>query len=208
MSDPTRNFVSHSVIEPDSLQQTRILLEKAAGSSLPDWEALVPRYQLGVFAKGADIFAVGEWQPFVYIVRRGIVKLSYANEQGEEWIKSFIVEGDFFACPNVLIAGLKTDYAAIALEDSLIEQVDYATMQSLTARHPAWQRAMRQLLEWHIVRKEQRERELLTMRPDQRYQSFLVTYPALAERIQVRDVAHYLGVTPEALSRIRKRLRA
>jgi CRP-like cAMP-binding protein len=207
MPDPTQNFVPHSVNEPDFLQQTRILLEKAAGSSLPDWDAFMPSYQLGVFAKGADIFAVGEWQPFVYIVRQGIVKLSYANEQGEEWIKSVIVEGDFFACPNVLITGLRTDYAAIALEDSLIEQVDYATMQSLAARHPAWQRAMRQLLEWHIVRKEQRERELLTMRPDQRYQSFLLTYPALAERIQVRDVAHYLGVTPEALSRIRKRLR-
>jgi CRP-like cAMP-binding protein len=189
------------------MQQTRILLEKAAASSLPDWEALAPRYRLGVFAKGADIFEEGEWQPFVYVVRQGMVKLSYTNDQGEEWIKSFIGEGDFFACPNVLVAGLKTDYAAIALEESQIEQVDYATMQGLMERHPAWQRAIRQLMEWHIVRKEQRERELLTMRPDERYQSFLDTYPALAERIQVRDVAHYLGVTPEALSRIRKRLR-
>jgi len=33
-------------------------------------------------------------------------------------------------------------------------------------RHAAWQRAVLQLLEWHIVRKEQRERELLTMRPE------------------------------------------
>jgi CRP-like cAMP-binding protein len=189
------------------MQQTRILLEKAAATSLPDWEALDPSYRLGAFAKGEDIFASGQWQPFVYVVRQGMVKLSYTNDKGEEWIKSFIGEGDFFACPNVLIAGLKTDYAAIALEDSLIEQVDYAAMQSLTERYPAWQQAIRQLLEWHIVRKEQRERELLTMRPDARYQSFLDTYPALAGRIQVRDVAHYLGVTPEALSRIRKRLR-
>lgn len=189
------------------MQQTKILLEKAAASSLPDWETLAARYQLGRFAKGADIFEAGQWQPFVYVVREGIVKLSYTNAQGEEWIKSFIGAGDFFACPNVLVAGLKTDYAAIALEDCEIEQVDYASMQSLMERHPAWQRAIRQLLEWHIVRKEQRERELLTMRPEERYQSFLETSPALAERIQVRDVAHYLGVTPEALSRIRKRMR-
>ncbi|MDE2430636.1 MAG: Crp/Fnr family transcriptional regulator, partial [Burkholderiales bacterium] len=67
--------------------------------------------------------------------------------------------------------------------------------------------AIRQLLEWHIVRKEQRERELLTMTPEQRYQAFLTSYPQLSSRIQLRDVAHYLGVTPEALSRIRKRLR-
>ncbi|MCV2354612.1 Crp/Fnr family transcriptional regulator [Paucibacter sp. B2R-40] len=189
------------------MQQTRKLLETAADQALPDWDALAPTYQLGQFAKGADIFASGEWQPFVYVLRQGLVKLSYTNEQGEEWIKSFIGEGDFFACPNVLIAGLKTDYGAVALEDCQIEQVDYAAMNRLMALHPAWQRAIRQLLAWHIVRKEQRERELLTMRPDERYQSFLQTYPVLAKRIQQRDIAHYLGVTPEALSRIRKRSR-
>jgi CRP-like cAMP-binding protein len=190
------------------MQNTRLLLETAADQALPDWDLLAPTYQLGQFAKGSDIFAPGEWQPFVYVLRQGLVKLSYTNEQGEEWIKSFIGEGDFFACPNVLIAGLKTDYGAVALEDCLVEQVDYAAMSQLMALHPAWQRAIRQLLEIHIVRKEQRERELLTMRPEERYQSFLQTYPALARRIQVRDIAHYLGVTPEALSRIRKRLRA
>ncbi len=189
------------------MQQTRHLLETAAATALPDWDLLTPRYQLGEFARGADIFAIGEWQPFVYVLRQGLVKLSYCNEQGEEWIKSFIAEGDFFACPNVLLAGRKTDYAAIALEDCLIEQVAYADMRRLMDRHPAWQRAILQLLESHIVRKELRERELLTMSPEQRYRSFLRGSPALARRVQVRDIAHYLGVTPEALSRIRKRLR-
>jgi CRP-like cAMP-binding protein len=114
--------------------------------------------------------------------------------------------GGFFACPNVLLAGLRTDYFATAVEQCEIEQVDYSEINKLIALHPDWQRAVRQLLEWHIVRKEQRERELLTMAPEERYQSFLKNYPAIASRIQLRDVAHYLGVTPEALSRIRKRI--
>jgi len=190
------------------MHQTRLLFEQAAAAPLPDWEQLAPAYRLGQYKKGADIFAEGEWQPFVYVLRQGMVKLSYINEQGEEWIKSFIGEGDFFACPNVLVAGRKTDYSAIALEDCLLEQLDYASLRRLMLRHAAWQGAVLQLLERHIVRKEQRERELLTMRPEERYQSFLSSYPAIAERIQQRDMAHYLGVTPEALSRIRKRLRA
>ena len=190
------------------MHQTRLLLERAAAGPLPDWDALAPSFRLGQFGKGADVFAEGEWQPFVYVMRRGLVKLSYFNGLGDEWIKSFIGDGDFFACPNVLLSGGKTDYSAVALEDSEIEQVDYASLRGLMERHAAWQRAVLQLLEWHIVRKEQRERELLTMRPEERYQSFLKTFPALAPRIQVRDIAHYLGVTPEALSRIRKRLRA
>nr|WP_295130205.1 Crp/Fnr family transcriptional regulator [uncultured Roseateles sp.] len=190
------------------MHQTRLLFEQASGAPLPDWGQLEPSYRLVHFSKGADIFAEGEWQPFVYVIRHGMVKLSYFNEQGEEWIKSFIGEGDFFACPNVLVAGQKTDYSAIALESCQVEQIRYVDLRELMGRHASWQGAVLQLLERHIVRKEQRERQLLTMRPEERYQSFLSSYPALAERIQQRDIAHYLGVTPEALSRIRKRLRA
>jgi CRP-like cAMP-binding protein len=190
------------------MQSTKILLETAAGGALPEWEMLQASFHLQSFSKGEDVFAAGEWQPYLYVVRSGIVKLNYLSEDGQEWIKSFIGEGDFFACPNVLIAGLKTDYFATALEDCEIEQVDFAKLKQLMLSHPAWQKATHQLLEWHIVRKEQRERELLTMAPEQRYQAFLKTYSGLSARIQLRDVAHYLGVTPEALSRIRKRLRA
>lgn len=194
--------------DPLALQQTRLLIEGAAGMSLPEWSALAPGYRLGVYGRGDDVFAAGQWQPFVYVLRQGLVKLSYNTEQGEEWVKSFIGEGDFFACPNVLVAGGKTDYAAVALEYCLIEQIDFAALQTLTERHPEWQRAIRQLLAVHIVRKERRERELLTLRPDERYLAFVRGQPDLAARLQQRDLAHYLGVTPEALSRIRKRLRA
>ena len=188
------------------MQQTRLLMERAAGEALPDWDVLNASFQLLHIAKGQDVFAADEWQPNIYVVRSGIVKLTYLSEDGQEWIKSFIGEGDFFACPNVLIAGLKTDYFATAVEDCEIEQFDSQAMKKLTDTYPQWQKAIRQLLEWHIVRKELRERELLTMAPEARYQSFLKTYPLIAARIQLKDVAQYLGVTAEALSRIRKRL--
>lgn len=189
------------------MRQTRALLEKAAAAALPEWASLAATGRLCTFQRGDAVFVQGQWQPYVYVVCQGLVKLSYFNEDGDEWIKSVIGEGDFFACPNVLVAGLPTDYAAIAVEDCQIERVDFAGINGLMARYPLWQHAIRQLLEWHIVRKEQRERELLTLTPEQRYQAFLRDHPTWAERLQVRDVAHFLGITPEALSRIRKRLR-
>jgi len=189
-----------------AIEQTRMLMESAAGTTLPDWHLLAASCQLRQFPKGTQIFAVDEWQPYVYVVRSGMVKLTYLTETGQEWIKSFIGEGDFFACPNVLIAGLKTDYFAVALDDCWIEQLPYAGIRQLAEQYPAWQKAIRQLLETHIVRKEQREKELLTMTPEGRYLSFIASYPLLFQRIQLKEIAHYLGVTPEALSRIRKRL--
>ncbi len=182
------------------------LMEQAAGCALPAGAQLQQAVSLRKIQKGQQVFSAGEWQPYVYVVSKGIFKLTYLSENGQEWIKSFIGEAGFFACPNVLISGLKTDFFVTAIEDSQIEQVDYALLKSLAETYPEWQKAIRGLLESHIVRKEQRERELLTMTPDARYLSFLQHYPEVAARIQLRDLAHYLGVTPEALSRIRKRL--
>lgn len=182
-------------------------MEQAAGTALPGWDIVQMVTQVRQFRKGEEVFAAGEWKPFVYVVSTGIVKLTYLDIDGFEWIKSFIGPGDFFACPNVLVSGQPTDYFAAAVDECVLEQVDYATIKELCEQFPPWQKAIRQLLEQHIVRKEQRERELLTMTPEDRYLSFLKTYPNMAEQLQLRDIARYLGVTPEALSRIRKRLR-
>lgn len=186
---------------------TRQLMEQAAGAPLPGWEILRPVTQLRHLQKGGQIFAAGEWQPYVYVVFTGIVKLTYLEADGAEWIKSFIGPGDFFASPQVLITGQTTNYFAVAVTECELEQVNYAPIQQLCEQHSTWQKAIRQLLERHIVRKEQRERELLMLTPEDRYLSFLKTHPAMLDQLPLRDIARYLGVTPEALSRIRKRLR-
>ncbi len=196
----------YSTMINQRLKSTRALLEQAAEATLPDWAHLATQAQLLEFAKGAEIFAAGVWHPYIYVVRQGVVKLSYLNEQGQEWIKAFVGAGEIFACPRTLIAQQTTDYFAISLNASQLEQLPYAELQALTERYPVWQKAVRGLLQNHIIKKDQRERELLTMSAEQRYRLFLQQYPDLIGQIQLRDLAQYLGITPEALSRIRKRV--
>ena len=188
------------------LSQTRLLMTKAAGTPLRGWEELGIHVQTKSFERGQQIFAAGERQPYIYVIRTGIVKLCYLNENGGEWIKSFIGEGGYFACPNAVLNGGETDYFAVAADNTVLEQTPYAALQRLAECDPDWQKAIRSLLEAHILRKDQRERELLTMTPEERYISFMQTQEELASRIQMKDIAKYLGVTPEALSRIRRRL--
>jgi len=56
-------------------------------------------------------------------------------------------------------------------------------------------------------RKEARERELLTLRPEDRYRCFVANSPSLEARITQKELAAYLGVTPVGLNRIVKRVR-
>ena len=56
------------------------------------------------------------------------------------------------------------------------------------------------------MKKEQREYEFLNLPAEERYQKFAEANPDLVEQITQNDIARYLGITPVALSRIKKRL--
>jgi len=141
-------------------------------------------------------------------MRRGLLKLAYLSDRGDEWIKSFIAEGQFFASIAALTPGGSTSFAAEAIEDSELEQLDYRDIAARAATSLPWQRALAQALLIYGARKEARERELLTLAPTERYRAFLRQSPGVVDRVRQRDLALYLGVTPVSLSRLKARVRA
>ncbi|HKL45990.1 MAG TPA: hypothetical protein VJ906_07070, partial [Roseovarius sp.] len=64
----------------------------------------------------------------------------------------------------------------------------------------------RLMLETALVGSQRRSGNLLNLTPDQRYRRFIETRPTLARRVPQYLVASYLGLTPESLSRIRRRI--
>jgi CRP-like cAMP-binding protein len=188
--------------EPMSKQ----LLQRLAGSALPEWELFAPTLRSRTLRAGEALFDAGVAWPWLAVVKQGLFKLVYLRADGTERIKSFIAEGGFFASLAGLAPGGRTTFAAVAMEPSRVEQLSYAALRDFGDRHIAWQRALRVGIEIYGARKEKRERELLMLTPQQRYRLFLEEDAALAARIPQKDLALHLGVTPVALSRIRGRL--
>jgi CRP-like cAMP-binding protein len=182
------------------------LLETLAGEPLPEWERFARDVRSRRMAAGEALFHADQAWPWLAVVTSGVAKLVYPREDGGERIKSFIAEGGFFASLAALTPRGRTTFAAVAMTDLGIEQIPYVTLREFGDRHIAWQRALRVGIERYGARKEKRERELLTLTPEQRYGRFLLEEPALAARIPQKDLALYLGITPVALSRIRARL--
>jgi len=56
------------------------------------------------------------------------------------------------------------------------------------------------------LKKVQREKALLTKTAEERYLSLLNTHPEIIQQISIRDISKYLGIQPESLSRIRKKI--
>jgi len=93
-----------------------------------------------------------------------------------------------------------------ALEDASLLVVDYHRWQNLYRSHTCWMNLLFVLIEKGYMKKEARERELLIFSAEERYRSFLSEYPDLEKRIKQHLIASYLGITPVALSRIRKEM--
>ncbi|RME51917.1 MAG: Crp/Fnr family transcriptional regulator, partial [Deltaproteobacteria bacterium] len=73
--------------------------------------------------------------------------------------------------------------------------------------HPCWQVAARKIAEEHYVKKNRREFEFMQLSADSRYEAFLEAHADLLPRLSQYHIAAYLGITPVALSRIRRRRR-
>jgi CRP-like cAMP-binding protein len=191
----------------DSPRTLLSLLDTLAPGPLPEQERVQASITVRVLPAGATVFHQDTAHAHVHAVQSGLVKLAYLGEDGTEWIKSFIAEGGFFASLAALAPGGRTTFLAAALEPSRIEGVPHAVLEDLASRHLVWSRALQALAMLHAARKEQRERELLTLGAEARYRRFVADHPGLHLRVPQKDLARHLGVTPVGFNRIVKRVR-
>jgi len=184
------------------------LFRAASGTAeLAESAALSNELRLCDVGRGGTLFMQDSVHPFVYAVRSGLLKLVYLDEAGDEWIKSFTFEGRYFASIAALVPGGRASFMVRAIEDSVVERVDYRLLEGLAARHLDWARALLVLTQQFAARKELREKELLTLTAEQRYIAFTEQHPGLVKRIHQKDLALHLGLTPVGLNRIVARLR-
>jgi len=183
------------------------LLDTLAPAPLPERERVQEALTVRLHPAGTTVFHQDTAHPHVHAVRSGLVKLAYLGVDGSEWIKSFVAEGGFFASLAALARGGRTTFLAAALEPSCIEGIPHAVLEDLASRHLVWSRALHTLAMVHASRKEQRERELLTLDAEARYRRFVAEHPGLHLRVPQKDLARHLGVTPVGFNRIVKRVR-
>jgi CRP-like cAMP-binding protein len=193
-------------VKPNAVA-TQFLFEKLAGGPLPRWCDFALAVHSRKLESGETVFLEGVEHPYVYVVRRGLVKNVYQRDSGEAWIKSFNSEGHFFASVTALRPGGQTSFCSVAVGSCELECIPWAVIDRFADDDLAWSVVLRRALMIFAERKEQRERELLTLNAEDRYQALIAQNPHLKHHITQKDLAAYIGVTPVGLSRILRRLR-
>ena len=140
-----------------------------------------------------------------YFVVRGCLRMYKIDEKGGTHILQFAAENywinDLGSFHGVKPSALNID----ALEDTVVLQISRDDLISLYLQAPKFDRIFRVLLENSFIRLQQRLLQNISSTAEERYETFLEIYPHLINRLSGVQIAAFLGITPEFLSRLRNR---
>ena len=177
-------------------------------STIPEseWQWLKSNLNKKVYSPGTALFRQGDCDAGVHYLESGLVRYYYLTEEGVERNHTFAAEGNLVGClPACAGRGVNT-FSVEAIERTYTFKIPGPVYLTLDERHPCWLRFKLRLMEHVALRKEAREATFLLDSAEVRYQRFLSDYGEVAERIPQYHIASWLGISPVALSRIRKRI--
>ena len=154
------------------------------------------------YTKGDFFCQSGDLHDKVGFVLAGIFRVYYLNHEGDISIRNFCMEGRPIGSYATILTGDPAHVEVEALEDAIVLEMKYSSLQNRFEQHPSWERLGRKIAELHYISRERREYQLLTFNATERYMAFLSDFPGLSDRITQANIAAYLGVNPVTLSRI------
>lgn len=173
-----------------------------------EFEHLRQHGELRTFSAGATLIDIGEKPSRCWFVLSGFLKFFYITEAGREYIKAFARPGEIVVPLSAMRTDTPNSFAIAAVSEARTFEFPSSLIPQLYNRHPSWERIGRVLAEEMAVRKEARERELLLDSALVRFERFSERYPELVDWIPQRQIASYIGVTEQALSRLLRTWRA
>lgn len=148
---------------------------------------------------------LGDVCRFEAFVVKGCLKTYYINEAGHEVILTFPVENWWVSDISSFQEQKPGKMFIETLEDCTLLSISPQEKEKLLARFPKLERAYRIMVQRHLATYQERHYNNIALSAEERYQIFLEKYPDIPLRAPQHLIASYLGITPEALSRIRSR---
>lgn len=137
------------------------------------------------------------------IIRQGIFRVYYLNSEGKESNKGFFKEGQIIGPVARCAIERPALFYAETLTDVQAYRCQYDDLSATLGQHPEGGKLFSYLSEKLLEDKIRRELMFLQLDASGRYEQFKKDFPSLHERIPLRHIASYLGMTDVTLSRIR-----
>lgn len=154
--------------------------------------------------KGTTLLKEGQKSKDSYFVLKGLLRTYYVID-GEEKTTAFYTEMEALT-PHCVISKTPSQYYVSCVEDSILTVSNSDMEAEMNSKFPKFETLCRILSEELLAKQQIDFDEFKTSSPEQRYLNLIQKRPDLVQRVPQHQLASYLGIKPQSLSRLRARI--
>jgi len=189
------------------VQQIKDYLDQLATISQPDWDFFTSKLQRQCIKKKTIFLKTNEIENHISFIESGVVRLFIPKENPDKEITfGFSFKDQFVSAYDSFLTQTPSAYQLQALTDTTLLSMTYSDLQEVYKNTQIGNLIGRLTAERLFLLKSKREQNLLNLTAEERYLKLFKERPELLKVIPLKYISSYIGVTAQALSRIRKRL--
>jgi CRP-like cAMP-binding protein len=158
------------------------------------------------YKKGTVLIRQGDVPTKCYFVLKGCIRQYLIDEAGKEVTSNFYTEEQAASIFNRHQLNRSSAYTLTCLEDCILVVGDLDAEEDMVHKHSQLETMIRKMVEENLGQVQDELTSFIAYAPEERYKALLRKRPHLVNRVPQHQLASYLGITPESLSRIKKRI--
>jgi CRP-like cAMP-binding protein len=187
------------------MEQIRAYFEKNVLLTERDWQFFSSKLTRREYPKHQLVLKAGQTENYLSFIETGILRF-YIPKEEQDLTFAFAFENSFMSGYDSFLTRAPSTYCIQTLKKTILWQITYKDIQSIYSETGIGNTIGRFASEDLYLKKSRREISLLNDSAEQRYLNLFSEQPLLIEKIPLKYIASYIGITPQALSRIRKRI--
>ncbi len=170
-----------------------------------DWDFFSSKLHKETISKKSTLLKIGAIENFMSFISEGVVRF-YIPKEENELTFGFLFENEFVTAYDSFITQTPSQYQIETLTNTTLWRISFEDLQEVYRLTKSGNEIGRRMAENMFLIKSKREISLLNKTAEERYLDLFSERPQLLKQIPLKYIASYIGVTPQALSRIRKRI--
>ena len=187
------------------MEQIRKYFEQTFTLTDQDWVTFSSKLTRIEVSKRQLLLKAGQTENYLSFVEKGIIR-SYISKDDRNLTFAFGFDNGFMSAYDSFLTRQPSIYNVETLTQTILWRLSYDDLQTIYKDTEIGNNIGRQASENLFLKKSKRELSLLNDTAEERYLKLFSEQPKLIQQIPLKYIASYIGITPQALSRIRKRI--